>query len=119
LHWAEHVIYTLRKTCKALHVILLTLKKGNKSRKRLVYTVLVGPLLECRAICWDPYREGQISALNRVRKKAVKFANNINESGWETLAQRRLIARICALFKAYIGGRAWNAIWDKLLNHAT
>jgi hypothetical protein len=47
-----------------------------------------------------PYREGQVSALNRVQKTAAKFANNINEPSWETLAQRRLIAQICALFKA-------------------
>ena len=38
-----------------------------------------------------------------------------NESCWETLAQRRLIARICALFKAYTGGRAWTEIGDRLL----
>jgi len=66
-------------------------------------------------MCWDPYREGQVSALNRVQKKAAKFANNINETGWETLTQRRLIARICALFKTYIGERAWKATGDKLL----
>jgi hypothetical protein len=47
--------------------------------------------------------------------KCIKFANNINESGWETSAQRRLVARICALFKAYTGGRAWKAIGDRLL----
>jgi len=62
-----------------------------------------------------PYREGQVSALKRVQKRAAKFANNINESGWETLVQRRLVARICALFKAYTGGRAWKAIGDRLL----
>jgi hypothetical protein len=50
-----------------------------------------------------------------VQKRAAKFGNNIDESGWETLAQRRLIARICALFKAYTGGRAWKAIGDRLL----
>jgi len=47
-----------------------------------------------------------MSALNRVQKRAVKFAN-INVSGWETLAQRTLIAQICAFFKAYTGGRFW------------
>jgi hypothetical protein len=51
----------------------------------------------------------------RVQERSVKFANNIIESGSETLAQRRLIARICALFKAYIRGRAWKAIGDRLL----
>jgi hypothetical protein len=58
---------------------------------------------------------GQVSALNRVQKRATKFANNINESGWETLAQRRLIARICALFKAYTEERTWKAIGNRLL----
>ena len=73
------------------------------------------PILEYGAVCWDQYREGQVGALNRVHKRAAKFANNIDESGWEILAQRRLIARMCALFKAYTGGRAWKAIRDRLL----
>ena len=59
-------------------------------------------------MCWDPYI-GQVSALNRLQKREAKIANDINESGWETLAQRRFIARICALFKAYTGRPAWKA----------
>ena len=89
---------------------MLILKKGNNDTKRLAYTALVRPVLEYGAVCWDPYREDQVSALNRVQKRAAKFANSIIEPGWETLAQRRLVARICALFKAYTGGRAWKAI---------
>ena len=48
-------------------------------------------------------------------KRAAKFANNKNGSGWETLVQRRLIARICALFKAYTGGRSRKATGNRLL----
>jgi hypothetical protein len=33
---------------------------------------------------------------------------------WESLAQRRKIARMCALFKAYTGQRAWKSIGDRL-----
>jgi len=64
------------------------LKKGNNNNntKRLAYTALVRPILGYGAVCWDPYREVQGSALNRVQTRATKFANNINESGWETLA---------------------------------
>ena len=80
-----------------------TLKKGNNNTKRLAYPALVRPTLEYGAVCWDPYREGRVRALNRVQTRAAKFANNINESGWETLAHRILIARICAIFKAYTG----------------
>jgi hypothetical protein len=61
---------------------------------------LVKPILEYGAVCWGSYREGQLSTLNRVQKIADKFANNRNDSGWETLAQRKLIAPICAHLKA-------------------
>ena len=73
------------------------------------------PILEYGVVCWDPHREGQVSTLNGVRKRAAKFANNINESGWEILAQHGLIAQIHALFKAYTGRWAWRATEDRLL----
>jgi hypothetical protein len=47
---------------------------------------------------------GTISALNGVQERAAEFENKIHEAGWETLAQRRLTARICALFKAHAEG---------------
>jgi len=56
-----------------------------------------------------------VGALNRLQKEAAKFANSINESGWEILAQCRLMARRCALFKAYTGGRAWKATSKSML----
>jgi len=59
---------------------------------------LVLPILEYGATCWDPYREGQINALDRVQKKVAKFAYHTNSSNWETLASRRKLSRIkCSL----------------------
>jgi hypothetical protein len=49
-----------------------------------------------------------------MQKKAAQFANRTKDSDWETLAQRRMRARLCALFKAYSGERAWEAIRDRL-----
>lgn len=40
-------------------------------------------------------------------KKAAKFEYHTNDSVGETLAQCRMIARICALFKAYVGEQTW------------
>jgi hypothetical protein len=48
--------------------------------------------------------------VNWVQNKAAKFAHHKNDSNKETLAQRRKIPRICPLFKAYKGERAWKAI---------
>jgi hypothetical protein len=90
------------------------LKKGNSVTKSLAYTPLVRPILEYGAACWDPYREGQIYALDRVQKKAVIFAYRMSESNWETLSQRRKMSCICALFKAYSGEEAWKVIGDRL-----
>jgi len=90
------------------------LKKGNSNTKSLAYMSLVRPILEYGAACWDPYREGQITALDRVQKKAAKYAHHSNSSNWKILALRRKLSRICALFKAYSGERAFKVIGDKL-----
>jgi len=75
---------------------------------------LVRPFPEYGASCWDLYREGQISALDRVQKKAAKFAHHTNSRIWETLASRRKLSRVCTLFKAYSGERVWKPIGDRL-----
>jgi len=90
------------------------LKKGNRNIKSLAYTSLVRPILEYGSAFWDPCREGQINALDRVQKRAARFADHTRNSEWETLAQCRMIACLCGLFKAYYGGRAWKAIRDSL-----
>jgi hypothetical protein len=90
-------------------------EKGNNNTKLLAYTALVRPIFEYGAVCLGTYREGLVGASNRLQKREAIFANNINESSWETLAQRTLIAHICAPFKEYNGGRAWKAIEDRLL----
>ena len=73
--WADHVNRTLRKAWKALHFSMRILKKGNSNAKGLAYTALVRPILEYGSVCWDPYRGGQVCALNRYtneRRKSVK-----------------------------------------------
>ena len=115
LLWAVWPVQSLG-ACTRVHFTIFYTQKGNNNNKKLLaYTALVRPILDYRAVCWDPYREGQVSALNRVQKRAAKFGNNINETGWAIMAQRTLIARIRALFKANTGGRAWKAIGDRLL----
>jgi hypothetical protein len=90
------------------------LRKGTSSSKELAYKKLVRPILEYGAACWDPYREGQKRELDRVQKKAVKFANHKRNPEWETLESRRKIARLGALYKACCGERAWKGIGDRL-----
>jgi len=69
----------------------------------------VWPILEYGTACWDPFREGQINSLDRVQKKAAKFANLTKHFNWKMLAQLRKITCICALYKVYSGELFWNA----------
>jgi len=87
-------------------------KKGNT--KSLDSTSLVRPILEYGAACWNPYTECQRSALDRVQNNAAKFVHHSGGSDWESLVQRRKITRMCALYKAYTGERAWKTIGDRL-----
>jgi hypothetical protein len=98
----------VKKALKALHFTMRILKKENGNTKSLAYTSLVRPILQYGAACWNPYRKGLVNAVDRVQNMAAKFAHHRNDSNWETLTQRREIARIhvCALFKAYTEERA-------------
>jgi hypothetical protein len=91
-----------------------SVKKENKNTKSIAYKSLVGPILECGAACWNPYKEFQINALDRVQNKTDKFTYHTGGLDWKCLAQRRKIAHMDALFKAYTGERAWKAIGDML-----
>jgi hypothetical protein len=62
----------------------------------------------------DPYREGQISALDRAQKKAAKFTHHMKSPNWETLASCRKLSHIFVLLKAYSGEQAWKARGDRL-----
>jgi len=64
------------------------LKKGTSNTKSLGYTSLLLPILENGAACWDLYSECQINTLERVQKKAARFANHTSGSVWEALAHR-------------------------------
>ena len=81
LNWADHVNYTPRKAWKTLHFIMRILRKGNNNTELLAYTAIMRPILEYGSVCWDPYRERQVSALNRVQKRTAKFANNMSRVG--------------------------------------
>jgi len=57
--------------------------------KSLAYTSPARLILVYGSSCWDPYREGQINALDRVQKKAAKFANHARDWNSESLALSR------------------------------
>jgi hypothetical protein len=114
LGWTDQVNYTVHKAWKALHFIMHVLKRGNSNTTSLAYMSQVRTILEYGASCLGPIQERSDQLLDRVQNKADKFGNHAKDWIWKTLAQRRKIARLCALFKAYTGERTWNSVEDRL-----
>jgi len=80
LSWADQVNYMVKKAWKALHFTMRILKKGNSNTKSLAYMSLIRPILEYGATCWDPYREGHISVIDRCRRERPNL--NIIWTDW-------------------------------------
>jgi hypothetical protein len=114
LSWADQVNYMVQKAWRALQFVKRVVKKGHQNTKSIAYKSLACLILEYGAACWDPYRECQINAFDCVQNKVAKFAYHMGGLDWESLVQRRKIARMCALFKPYTGEREWKATGDRL-----
>jgi hypothetical protein len=80
------------------------LKRANNNTKRLAYTALVRPILDYGAVL-GPIQRRPGKPFESRAKESGKVADNTNELGWGTLAQRRAIARICPFSKHTPGDR--------------
>ena len=76
------------------------LNKVNRHSKPLANKSFLRPVVECGAACWNPSREAQVNALDRVQTKGAHFTNNTNYSDWEFLALGRAMAGLYALCKS-------------------
>lgn len=122
LTWDSQIDQVSGKAWRALHFVMRNLKKANPKTKEVAYMTLVRPLMEYGAGCWDPYRTQQINSLERLQRRAAKFVKGkrdhgeelVIELGWEKLETRRKQARLCSLYRAYIGQKAWGDITARL-----
>ena len=100
----DQVNYTAQKAWKALHFVMRVLRKGKRNTKMFsLHTSLVLRFSNMGLYTGNQAEKDRINALDLVQKRAVQFTNHTKDSDWETLVQRRTIARLCALFKAYSG----------------
>ena len=115
LSWEKQVSNVAGKAWRSLHFVMRNLKKCNTEAKQLAYTSLVRPVLEYGVSCWDPYRMGHKSSLDRIQNKAAKFVFNGRKkvTQWETLEVRRKKARLCSMFRSYTGCNAWSEIRER------
>ena len=110
LKWSAHVSMTAAKANKSVGTIQRNLWNCPKNVKEIVYTSLVRLKLGYASAAWDPFLKKDISALERVQRKAALFCSQnydryasvtdmIKDLGWATLETRRRQSRLTLMYK--------------------
>ena len=114
LKWSAHVSMTAAKANKSLGIIQRNLWNCPNNVKEIAYTSLVRPKLEYASAACDPFLKKDISALERVQRKAARFCSQnynrdasvtdmIKDLGWATMETRRRQSRLTLMYKLTYG----------------
>lgn len=118
LKWDTHVAAITSKANKSLGFLRRNLYMCPEKVKAQAYTALIRPTLEYASSAWDPYRQTHINQLEAIQRKAARFATKcysrkpgcvtaaLQHLKWNTLEERRRIARLSLLHKGTINQAA-------------
>lgn len=110
LKWDKHISNIISKALRKLFFLKRSLALATKSTKLLAYTSFVRPVLEYANTVWFPHTQTNISKLESIQRKAVRFIHNkyrrtdspthlLTQSGLRTLSTRAKHARLKFLFQ--------------------
>ena len=114
LNWNTHIDNITAKANRTLGFIRRNIRISSPTIKTLAYNSLVRPLLEYASPVWDPYTKLNIDKIEMVQRRAARFATNryhntssvtnmLSTLQWRSLADRRVDARLCLMFKIVHG----------------
>lgn len=116
LSWNLHIDNICSSALRKLYFLRHKLKNSPSSVKLLAYNSLIRPKLEYACIVWDPFTKHNITRLEKVQRKAVRFIYSkfspydspselMQVNGIECLQQRRKNLRLQFL----------SALWNREL----
>lgn len=76
LRWNDHINYIVRKALSKLWFLRRNLKHSSVDVKLTAYKTFVRSALEYAAIIWDPHTAQNISLLENVQRRALRFIFN-------------------------------------------
>ena len=104
--------YITSKANSTLSFLRHNINISNPHVKEQSYTTLVRPVLEYSQTVWDPYTAGWINKIESVQRRAARFTLSryrrtssvsamLAELNWQTLAERRRLARLTMFYKIH------------------
>jgi len=112
LTWDTHIKNISKKANSTLGFLKRNLRNCQLECRKLAYIALVRSSLEYGAVVWDPYRSRDITTLEKIQRKAVRFicrdyksredgcvTDMMHRLELDTLQSRRKDARLVLLHK--------------------
>ena len=110
LSWTPHVTNLCNKTRRLVGLLYrcFYMHASSSTLLKLYTTSFIQPHLECLSAVWNPYLKGEIEALEKVQKYALKVCTKSWDASYEdllskaslpSLQRRRIQTSLCHLFK--------------------
>ena len=110
LSWNEHTANTRNKAARTLGVIRRNLGPCSQEVKAKAYEALVRPQLEYATAAWNPHTNRNAKSLEGIQRQAARFVKRdykldssvttmVNQLGWDTLKERRLMVQATMFYK--------------------
>ena len=112
LRWNEHIDYITSKANSTLGFVRRNINISNPQIKERAYKTLVRPVLEYSSTVWDPHTTTAVKKIESVQRRAARTTLNryrrtssvdamLTELNWQSLADRRRIARLVMFYKIH------------------
>ncbi|KAL8563420.1 hypothetical protein ACOMHN_054782 [Nucella lapillus] len=112
LSWTKHVEMVAAKGNRTVGFLRRNLKDCTTEVRKATYTTMVRPTLEYASTVWDPHTRQDIDLLEKVQKRAARFACNcyferapgtvtnlLRKLQWDSLETRRHHNRLGMLYR--------------------
>ncbi len=110
LRWKPHINIITNRANNILGLLKRNLRNAPTPVKEKAYNTLVRPHLEYCSSVWDPHQQYLSRKVEMVQRRAARFTlnryhntssvtNMLDQLNWTTLAQRRVVSRLCLVHK--------------------
>ena len=110
LSWKRHIDITCKKANQTLAFLQRNIRTCPREVKVQCYQTYVRPIVEYAAIVWSPYTKCDTAKLEAVQRRAARFVTGqyqrtvsvtglLQQLRWQSLADRRLQARLAMLYR--------------------
>lgn len=107
--WHEHINYITSKAWIRLNIMRKLKFILDRKSLEIIYISFIRPILEYADVVWDNCTQYEINALEKIQIEAARIATGTTklvslnklyqETGWETLEERRSKHKLCLFYK--------------------